>query len=88
VSFLERGKFSVELFEREGSEPLPEDRRMPNLDICTHGTKHIAYVVKDLNKSIAKLKSQNADIAMDIFHMQGSLVASIRDNAGNLIELI
>jgi hypothetical protein len=34
------------------------------------------------------LKSKGVDVAMDIFPMEKDLVAFIRDNAGNLIELI
>jgi methylmalonyl-CoA/ethylmalonyl-CoA epimerase len=34
------------------------------------------------------LKSKGVDVAMDVFPMEGDLVAFIRDNTGNLIELI
>jgi methylmalonyl-CoA/ethylmalonyl-CoA epimerase len=88
IAFMEHGDFSIELFEVEGAAPLPKDRRMPNLDIRTHGTKHVAYAVQDLKKLMDALKSKGADVAMDLFPMKGDLVAFIRDNAGNLIELI
>ena len=88
IAFMEHGDFSIEFFEVEGAAPLPDDRRVPNLDIRTHGTKHIAYAVADLTTLMETLKSKGVDVAMDIFPMEGDLVAFIRDNAGNLIELI
>lgn len=88
IVFLEHGDFSVELFQVEGAAALPEERRFPNLDIRTHGTKHIACAVKDLRKLMESLKAKQVDIALDIFTMEGDLVAFIRDNSGNLIELI
>ncbi len=88
IAFLELGGFSVELFQVPNAAPLPEDRRVPNLDIRTHGTKHVAYGVEDLAGLMEKLKSKGVDVAMDVFPMEGDLVAFIRDNAGNLIELI
>ncbi len=88
IAFLEHGDFSIELFEVPGAAPLPADRRTPNLDIRTHGTKHVAYAVDDLSGLMDSLKSKGVDVAMDIFPMEGDLVAFIRDNAGNLLELI
>jgi methylmalonyl-CoA/ethylmalonyl-CoA epimerase len=88
IAFLELDDFSIELFEVPGAAPLPDDRRVPNLDIRTHGTKHVAYAVEDLHGLMNRLKSKSVDVAMDIFQMEGDLVAFIRDNTGNLIELI
>ena len=72
----------------EDAAPLPEDRRHPNLDICTHGTKHIAFAVKDVHKLINSLKKRGVDIAMDVSIMENKAMAFIRDNAGNLIEIV
>ena len=88
VAFLKHGEFSIELFEIEGAKPLPEERRIPDLDIQTHGNKHVAFQVKDIYKFVGRLKEKNVDIAMDIFPMEDDLVCFIRDNSGNLIELI
>ena len=88
IAFLEHGDFSIELFEIEGAAPLPDDRRVPNLDIRTHGNKHVAYAVQDIKTLMDRLKAKNVDVAMDIFPMGNDLVAFIRDNTGNLIELI
>lgn len=88
VAFLKHGEFSIELFEIEGAKPLPEERRIPNLDIQTHGTKHLAFAVKDIRQFVDRLKEKNVDIAMDIFPVEVDLVCFIRDNSGNLLELI
>jgi methylmalonyl-CoA/ethylmalonyl-CoA epimerase len=88
IAFIEHGGFSIELFEVDGAAPLPEDRRIPNLDIRTHGIKHVAYCVQDLHSLMDTLRAKGVDIAMDIFPMDGDWVAFIRDNTGNLIELI
>lgn len=88
IAFLAHGDFSIELFEVEGAATLPEERRIPNLDIRTHGIKHVAYAVEDLRSLMDELKAKEVDVAMDVFPMEDDWVAFIRDNAGNLIELI
>lgn len=86
VAFLRRGDLRIELFEVAGAAPLPEDRRIPDRDLCTHGNKHVAFAVKDVRATVDELKRLGADIVfvLDIAHVT---VAFIRDNAGNLIEL-
>lgn len=88
IVFMRHADFRLELFEVEGAAPLPKERRTPNLDIRTHGNKHIAYGVRDLKAFMATLKAKGVDVAMDLFPMEDDLVAFIRDNSGNLIELI
>jgi methylmalonyl-CoA/ethylmalonyl-CoA epimerase len=88
VAFLRLGDFSIELFEVEGAAPLPEERRTPDLDIRTHGTKRVAFAVRDVRGLVAGLKARNADIAKDVFPMHEDMVAFVRDNAGNLLEFI
>ena len=55
VAFLKHGEFSIKLFEIEGAEPSPDERRVPNLDIQKHGTKHLAFAVKDIRKFVDRL---------------------------------
>jgi methylmalonyl-CoA/ethylmalonyl-CoA epimerase len=88
IVFMKLGDFSIELFEVPGAASLPDDRRIPNLDIRTHGIKHVAYAVEDLHGLMHGLKAKGVDVAMDIFPMEQDLVAFIRDNTGNIIELI
>jgi len=88
IAFMKHGDFSIELFQVEGAAPLREDRRYPDRDICTHGTKHIAFAVEDVHKFVDALKKRGVDIAMDVNVMESKAMAFIRDNAGNLIEIV
>lgn len=88
IAFMKHGDFSIELFQIEGAAPLPENRRYPDRDICTHGTKHIAFAVEDVPKFVDALKKRGVDIAMDVNMMENKPMAFIRDNAGNLIEIV
>jgi methylmalonyl-CoA/ethylmalonyl-CoA epimerase len=88
IAFIKNGNFFIELFQIEGAMPLPEERREPNRDICTHGTKHIAFAVDDVPEFIDSLKKRGVDIAMDVSMMEGKAMAFIRDIAGNLIEIV
>ena len=87
VVFLKRDSFRIELFEVEGAAPLPEDRRYPNRDLKTHGTKHLAFAVSDVAATLAELRSKGADIAFEV-NINGKPAAFIRDIAGNLIEFV
>ncbi|MFC1863396.1 VOC family protein [Thermodesulfobacteriota bacterium] len=87
VAFVKKGNFMIELFEVAGASPLPDSRRYPNQDIAVHGTKHITFEVPDLRKLMDTLKHRGVDVAMDVFEIEDSLAAFIRDNSGILIEL-
>jgi methylmalonyl-CoA/ethylmalonyl-CoA epimerase len=88
IGFLQHGDFHIELFEVPGANPLPDDRRYPDIDLRTHGTKHMAFMVQSLKKVVDTLKKRGVDIAMDVTNMPDGKVSFIRDNAGILIELI
>ena len=88
IAFLEHGSFSIELFEVLDGKPLPYERRIPNHDIKTHGTKHVAYAIEDMRSFAETLKALGVDFATEIMNIENSLVLFIRDNAGNLIEFI
>jgi methylmalonyl-CoA/ethylmalonyl-CoA epimerase len=88
IAFMKHGDFYIELFETKGAATLPEDRRYPDRDIQTHGTKHLAFAVQDVHKFVDVLKKRGVDIAMDVSMMEGKAMAFIRDNAGNLIEIV
>jgi len=87
IAFIKHGDFYIELFQIEDAAPLPEDRRYPDRDICTHGTKHVAFAVQDVHKFVDALKKRGVDIAMDVNMMENKAMSFIRDNAGNLIEI-
>lgn len=86
IAFMKRGDFYIELFEVEGAAPLPDDRRYPNKDLLTHGTKHISFAVNDVRKVMEILKKRGVDVAMENV-MEGKPMAFIRDNSGNLVEI-
>jgi methylmalonyl-CoA/ethylmalonyl-CoA epimerase len=86
IAFLVNGDFRIELFEVAGASPLPGDRRIPDRDLKTHGTKHLALGVKDVRQTMEILKSSGVDVAMESA-VEGKPMAFIRDNSGNLIEI-
>jgi methylmalonyl-CoA/ethylmalonyl-CoA epimerase len=87
IAFLVRDGFRIELFEVPNAAPLPEDRRIPNLDLRTHGTKHLSFAVSNVDAAVLELQARGADIAMHIW-VHGKPTAFIRDNAGNLLEFV
>lgn len=87
VAFIARSGFRIELFQIDGAAPLSVERREPNLDVRTHGNKHICFAVSDVPATVAGLRDKGADIVFEKV-IQGTPMAFLRDNAGNLIELI
>jgi len=89
IAFMKHGNFCIELFEVPGASSLPECRRNPNEDLKVHGNKHIAFTVENIYQVIAILKKRGVDIAMELTEIgPGEWACFIRDNAGNLIELM
>ena len=87
VAMLRRGELRLELFEVPGAKPLPDERRHPNLDVTTHGNKHVAFAIRDLDAAEQELRRRGADIVFVGRFDFGSNIF-LRDNAGNLIELV
>lgn len=87
IAFLRKGDVRVELFQVEGAAPLPPERREPNLDLRTHGNKHACWRLVDVPGTVAALRERGAEIVFEN-NINGTPMAFIRDNAGNLIELI
>ncbi len=87
IAFVRRGEFRIEIFQVQGAAPLPGDRRVPNLDLKTHGNKHLCFELPDVAAAVAALRQAGADIAFELT-VQGNPTAFIRDCAGNLIELL
>lgn len=103
AAFLRSPALRLELWQALGSAPVPEERRNPNSDLKTCGTKHIAFAVPDLQFCLEELVRRGVDIAAVQRHptepMQPdtdplapgkppAFAAFIRDPAGTLIELI
>ncbi len=87
VAMIRKGPLRFELFEVEGAAPLPDDRRMPIPDLKTHGNKHVAFRVDDLEAFLAEMEEKGVDIAFVVREEFGS-GCFIRDCAGNLIEFV
>jgi methylmalonyl-CoA/ethylmalonyl-CoA epimerase len=87
IAFVRRDAYRIEIFEVPGATPLPDARREPNLDLLTHGNKHMCFEVPDVPAAVAALRSRGADIAFELV-VNGNPTAFIRDVCGNLIELL
>jgi methylmalonyl-CoA/ethylmalonyl-CoA epimerase len=87
VAMLRRGELRMELFEVPGAAPLPAARRQPNTDPHTHGNKHVAFAVPNVDEAVEELRARGADVAL-VGHFDFGSFVFIRDNAGNLIEFV
>ena len=87
VAMVKKGPLRFEIFEVDGAAPLPEDRRHPPLDVQTHGNKHLAFRIADLDAFLAEMAAKNADVAFVVREAFGR-GCFIRDPAGNLIEFV
>lgn len=87
VAMIRREAMRMELFAVPRAAGLPPDRRAPDLDVKTHGNKHVAFAIRDTDEMAAELRARGADIVFVGKFPWGSNVF-IRDNAGNLIEFV
>jgi catechol 2,3-dioxygenase-like lactoylglutathione lyase family enzyme len=87
TAMVKKGPLRFEIFEVEGAAPLPEDRRSPPADLRTHGNKHVAFCVADLEAFLAEMEAKGVDIAFVVREAFGK-GCFIRDPAGNLIEFV
>lgn len=89
VVFIRRDDldYEIELFQYDEPKPLPEDRMMPNSDLQTVGTKHVAFEVDDMDALKAGFVENGVDIAHEV-RMGSDAVMFIRDCNGVLLEFI
>ncbi|SCJ37583.1 putative lyase [uncultured Eubacterium sp.] len=87
ICFIKNGNYQIELFQYDHPKPLPAERRMPNDDLQTVGTKHVAFEVDNMAEMKDRLQKNHVEIAHEVM-MEGNNVMFIRDNSGVLIELI
>lgn len=87
IVFIRYNDFEIELFQYDEPKKMPEDRLVPNTDLQTVGTKHVAFEVADMAAVKERLVKNGVDIAHEVT-MEGNAVMFIRDNSGVLIELI
>lgn len=62
-AFVASPALQIELWEVAGSVPVPEDRRQPNTDLKTAGTKHLAFQLEDLPAALKRLDEAGVSIA-------------------------
>jgi methylmalonyl-CoA/ethylmalonyl-CoA epimerase len=102
-AFMVRGDLRIELWALKDAGRVPEARREPNTDLHAGGTKHVAFLVPDLQRSLAELVKRGVDIAAVQRHptepmakdadplapeKPPAFAAFIRDPGGTLIELL
>ncbi len=79
--------YEIELFQYDEPKAIPQERLLPNSDLQTIGTKHVALETDDMKALKERFVSQNVDIAHEVT-MEGESVMFIRDPDGVLIEFI
>lgn len=87
AAMIRKGPLRFEIFEVEGATPLPDDRRDPPSDLKTHGNKHVAFRVEDLDAFLDEMTEKQVDVAFVVREAFGK-GCFIRDCAGNLIEFV
>ena len=87
AAMVRKGPLRFELFEVAGAAPLPAERRHPPSDLRTHGNKHVAFRVDDIESFLAEMTAKQVDIAFVVREDFGK-GCFIRDCAGNLIEFV
>jgi methylmalonyl-CoA/ethylmalonyl-CoA epimerase len=102
-AFLKCGALWIELWQIGAGARVPEIRKNPDTDLTVGGTKHVAFLVPDLQSHLAELLRRGVDIAAVQRHptepmkierdptdpnVRAAFAAFIRDPGGTLIELI
>jgi len=87
VAMVKNGAMRFEIFEKEDAKPLPEERRLPITDLQTHGNKHVAFQVDDIDVMLAHFEKHQVEVPFAVKEDFGR-GCFIRDCAGNLIEFV
>ena len=87
AAMIRKGALRFELFEPEDGNPLPAGRSHPPSDIRTHGNKHVAFCVADIDVFIAEMGEKGVDVPFVVRESFGK-GCFICDCAGNLIEFV
>ena len=87
AAMIRKGELRFEVFEPEDGAPLPEGRSHPPSDVRTHGNKHVAFRVPDLDAFIAEMEAKGVEVPFVVREDFGN-GCFIRDCAGNLIEFV
>ncbi len=87
LCFIGNDNFQIELFQYDNPKKMPEERLLPNTDLQTVGTKHLAIATDDMKSLKERFLANGVDIAHEV-SMNGDSVMFVRDNSGVLIEII
>jgi methylmalonyl-CoA/ethylmalonyl-CoA epimerase len=90
IAFLQHDDFKIELFEHHQTQELAVERKHPLTDMQQQGTKHICFETRNLEKLFEQFKEKKVDIVMGpmLSPPKDAMMGFIRDNTGNLIEII
>lgn len=61
-AFVGADGLSIELWALAAARPVPDERRLPNTDLATAGTKHVAFRVADLAATLDRLAGRGVAI--------------------------
>jgi methylmalonyl-CoA/ethylmalonyl-CoA epimerase len=87
IAMMRLDDVRMELFEAKNSKPLNPDRRDPDTDCRTQGNLHVSFAAPNVHALTEKLRARGVDVVWIKDFPWGS-IAFIRDNAGNLIEIV
>jgi catechol 2,3-dioxygenase-like lactoylglutathione lyase family enzyme len=102
-AFVAGAGTEIELWCLDATRPVPDERRAPNTDLLTAGTKHVAFLVPDLLATLDRLAGYDIPIvgvqrvrgdkmrpAADVLSggERRAFAAFIHDPFGTLIELL
>lgn len=87
IAVLRNGSVKIELFQVPDALPADAERGIPNLDLRTHGHKHISFAAPDVLALSQEFERRGVDIVW-VKRFPFGTNMFIRDNAGNLIEFV
>ncbi len=89
IVFLRRDDldYELELFQYDDPKPIPSERLIPNSDLQTIGTKHVAFLVDNMEELKKGFLENGVEIVHEV-HMGTDSVMFIHDCNGVLIEFI
>ena len=87
ICFIGKDDFEIELFQYDEPKKMSDDMLIPNTNIQTVGTKHLALETDNMQALKTRFLENGVDIAHEV-SMEGDSVMFVRDNSGVLIEFI
>ena len=90
VTVLRGGGLTVELVQLDDAVPRQAPRPDRSGAMFVHGIAKVGVQVEDFDAALANLRARGVDIAMGPFSRRADQPANVivRDNAGNLIQIL